>query len=494
MKKINLPWLKHPRIYEINTWQWLHKLSEEYGRKISLETIPIDLIDKNLRNFDVIWAMGVWERSPKGREVAIQHEGLQQEYQKALRYYDTEDVIGSPYAIYYYHVDSHLGGDKGLASFRKDLTERDAKLMLDYVPNHVAIDHLWTLEKSDLFIKGTLEDLISNPFEYFSIGQKVYAYGKDPNFSPWTDTVQINAFSKEAREKAVNTLLSIAEICDGVRCDMAMLVLNEVFAKTWGTKAGKIPDIDFWEFVIPRVKEKYPDFKFIGEVYWDLEWKLQQQGFDYTYDKRLYERLLNDNAPKIKEHLQADWEYQIKLLRYIENHDEERVINVLGEDASKAAAVIVMTLPGARMIHEGQMEGNEIKIPIQLGRTPIDTRNNEIRKFYDNLLDIIPGKNFNDAKWRMCNIDPVDDDSYHNAIAYNWTLNDQMKLIVVNYSTKLCKAHIKIPNLDFGSSEWIFKDLLHSKEYIYSGENFSQYGLYIELNAWKSHIFDVKQL
>jgi hypothetical protein len=237
MKNIHSLWPKHPRIYEINTWPWLYELTEIHGHKISLENIPTDLLDKDLKKFDVIWTMGVWERSPKAREVAIQNEGLQKEYRKALRYFNTDDVVGSPYAVYYYHVDSHLGGNEGITSFREDLHQRGIKLILDYVPNHVAIDHLWTLEKSDLFIKGTIEDLMAKPYEYFSIGQKVYAHGKDPYFNPWTDTVQINAFSQDAREKAVKTLLSIANMCDGVRCDMAMLVLNEIFSKTWGSKA-----------------------------------------------------------------------------------------------------------------------------------------------------------------------------------------------------------------------------------------------------------------
>jgi hypothetical protein len=494
MKNIHSLWPKHPRIYEINTWPWLYELTEIHGHKISLENIPTDLLDKDLKKFDVIWTMGVWERSPKAREVAIQNEGLQKEYRKALRYFNTDDVVGSPYAVYYYHVDSHLGGNEGITSFREDLHQRGIKLILDYVPNHVAIDHLWTLEKSDLFIKGTIEDLMAKPYEYFSIGQKVYAHGKDPYFNPWTDTVQINAFSQDAREKAVKTLLSIANMCDGVRCDMAMLVLNEIFSKTWGSKAGNIPDVDYWDYVIPKVKKKFPEFKFIAEVYWDLGWKLQKQGFDFTYDKRLYERLLYEDAQKIKEHLQADWNYQCKLLRYIENHDEDRVLNLLGEDPSKAAALIIVTLPGACLIHEGQMEGNEIKLPIQLGKKPIETENAEIHQFYENLLDIFPSKDFNEAKWVMCELDPIDDNSYLDVIAYIWSLSEQRKLIVVNYSLKHIKAHVKIPNIDYKSSYWLFKDLLHNREYRYSGKDLSLNGLYIELDAWKSHVFEIEEV
>ena len=226
-----LSWPVHPKIIEINTWPWLTDFSDIYGHKIKLDSIPIEIIDQELTLFDVVWLMGVWERSPIGREIAMNHEGLQEDYRKALRYYSTQDVVGSPYSVYYYHVSSQLGGSDALKSFRADLKDNDLLLILDYVPNHVSIDHLWTLEKSDAFIKGTLEDLMTKPYNFFSIGDTVYAHGKDPNFPPWTDTVQINAFSSEARSKAVNTLLSIAEQCDGVRCDMAMLMVNDVFKK-----------------------------------------------------------------------------------------------------------------------------------------------------------------------------------------------------------------------------------------------------------------------
>ncbi len=231
-------WPNHPKIFEINTWPWLTNLSDIYGHNIKLDDIPVELIDQEMSDFNVIWLMGVWERSPIGREIAMNHEGLQEEYRKALRYYSTQDVVGSPYSVYYYHVSSHLGGPDDLKSFRDELKARDLLLILDYIPNHVSIDHLWTLEKSDVFIRGTLEELMTKPYDYFSIGNTVYAHGRDPNFPPWTDTVQINAFSTEARSKAVNTLLSIAEQCDGVRSDMAMLMTNSVFSKTWGEKAG----------------------------------------------------------------------------------------------------------------------------------------------------------------------------------------------------------------------------------------------------------------
>ena len=488
-------WPVHPKIFEINTWPWLTNLSDIYGHDIKLETIPIELIDQELTLFDVVWLMGVWERSPIGREIAMNQEGLQEEYRNALRYYNTQDVVGSPYSVYYYHVSSQLGGSEALKSFRSDLTAREILLILDYVPNHVSIDHLWTLEKSDVFIRGTLEELMTKPYDYFSVGSTVYAHGKDPNFPPWTDTIQINAFSSEARSKAVNTLLSIAEQCDGVRCDMAMLMTNDVFSKTWGEKAGLLLENEFWVDIISSVKAKYPNFKFIAEVYWDMEWDLIQQGFDYCYDKRLYDRLINANVQSIKEHLIADITYQNKLLRFIENHDEPRAVVAFGADTSMAASIITSTLPGARLIYEGQTYGYKIKVPVQLGRGPTEEANIAITEFYDKLLKIVPGREWDEATWFLCDVEPTDsnDTSFRNIISYQWLKGEQRLLIVVNYNPNHSKAHIRINEIAYGITDWYFTDLLNEKEYKYKGTDLDENGLYVELEGWKSHIFEVRK-
>jgi hypothetical protein len=110
--------------------------------------------------------------------------------------------------------------------------------------------------------------------------------------------VQLDAFSPTLREAVVETLGSIAAQCDGVRCDMAMLTMNDTFERTWGDRAGPRPDADCWPTVIPAVKDAHPGFVFIAEAYWDLEWALQQQGFDYCYDKRCYDRGLVEELPR----------------------------------------------------------------------------------------------------------------------------------------------------------------------------------------------------
>src|SRR4029079_14671348 len=108
----------------------------------------------------------------------------------------------------------------------------------------------------------------------------------------------------------------IATQCDGVRCDMAMLMLNDVFARMWGERAGARPGDEDGPSTIAAVKADHPDFVFMAEAYWDLEYALQQQGFDYCYDKRLYDRLIHEDAGDVHGHLTADSAYQERLVRF----------------------------------------------------------------------------------------------------------------------------------------------------------------------------------
>ena len=189
------------------------------------------------------------------------------------------------------------------------------------------------------------------------------AHGRDPYFPAWPDVVQLNAFAPDLRAAVAETLLDLAGQCDGVRCDMAMLMLNDVFARTWGDRAGPRPAEEYWPDLIAAVKAATPDFVFLAEAYWDLEWTLQQQGFDYCYDKRLYDRLVHEHAEQVRGHLTADVAYQDKLLRFIENHDEPRAAATFPPERARAAAVATLTQTGARLVHEGQLEGRRCSCP-----------------------------------------------------------------------------------------------------------------------------------
>ncbi len=496
MTNIIRVWKEHPNIFEINTLVWLNDLSNKFNEEINLQNIPQEIFDNYLSYFDAVWLMGIWERSPTSEQVAKQHEGLQKEFHNALDDFTEEDIIGSPYAVYYYHVDKYFGGKDGLQAFRDQLIELNVNLILDFVPNHVSRDHLWTLETSNTFIGGTREDLNNNPDAYFETYDKIFAHGKDPYFPSWTDTVQINAFSEDAREKAINRLLSIAEQCDAVRCDMAMLMTNEIFKKTWCDKVGSPPEREFWEVVISAVKQEFPEFKFIGEVYWNMQWDLMQQGFDYCYDKRLYDRIIDLNPSSIKTHLAADFSYQKRLVRFLENHDEPRIINELAIIPSLTGAILVLSLPGMGLIHEGQMKGYQIRTPVQLKRRKKEAINSELLETYRDILDLISTNNIKEGEWELCTVIPIDEEhSAENIISYHWWKdNGKHFLLALNFSEEKSKARIKIPVLPTDPEELLFEDKLNKNSYRYPTQDIQDMGLYIELFGWKSHIFEMRGL
>ena len=314
--------------------------------------------------------MGVWERSPAGLALASANPELQASFREALPDLRPEDVIGSPYCVRRYVADDMFGGRDGLAAARAALAARGVRLILDYVPNHVAPDHPWVMSDPELFVRGSEDDLRADPAGWVAAGGQVLAHGRDPYFPPSPNVVQLNAFSPAMRAATVETLADIASQCDGIRCDMAMLMINDIFAKTWGTRAGAAPPEEIWPAVIGELRGQHPQVVLAAEAYWDMEWELQQQGFDFCYDKRLYDRIIEEDASAVRDHLRADPGYQARLLRFLENHDEPRVASRMDPAAERAAAVSIATLPGATLWYEGQFEGRRVRPPVFLARRP----------------------------------------------------------------------------------------------------------------------------
>ena len=294
-------WSRHPVIYEINAWVWLQELHDKYDRPVTFANTPREEWDSIAGlGVDAVWLMGVWERSPAGVAIANQNKGLLEDFRRALPDYRSEDNVGSPYCVRRYVVDEHLGGVAGLAVARRELATRGLKLILDFVPNHVAPDHPWVVHHPEYFVQGTVDEARNDPASFLETGGKVLARGRDPYFPAWPDVLQLNAFQPGLRRAAIETLSDIARQCDGVRCDMAMLFINSIFERTWGLRAGQRPAAEYWVEVISALNESHPDFLFMAEAYWDLEWELQQQGFNYCYDKRLYDRLEHDAAESVR--------------------------------------------------------------------------------------------------------------------------------------------------------------------------------------------------
>ena len=488
------PWPKHPVIYEINTWVWLQELSQKYKNPITLAKVPLEEWDSiaDLK-VDAVWFMGVWERSPAGIAIANQNKGLLEDFRRALSNFRPEDNVGSPYCVRQYVVDKHLGGPEGLAVARRELAKRGIKLILDFVPNHVAPDHPWIIHHPEYFIQGNTDDARNDPASFVETGGKVFACGRDPYFPAWPDVLQLNAFQPGLRQAVIETVAEIAEQCDGIRCDMAMLMLNNIFERTWGARAGAKPFNDYWTTVIPAIKGRYREFKFIAEAYWDLEWGLQQQGFNYCYDKKLYDRMEHGDAESVRLHLLADLSYQEGMVRFIENHDEPRAAAIFSSGKGRAAAVAILTLTGAKLLHEGQFEGRKVRLPVFLGRRPAEPVDHDLVAFYGRLLKETDRDVFRSGEWRLCERSGWPDNQSHlNLVAWGWRKDDNGYLIVVNLSGASAQALVRIPWDDVKGKSWQLVDVFSGDVYERNGDEMQEQGLHVDLPGWGYHFLQFK--
>jgi Alpha amylase, catalytic domain len=489
-------WPRYPTLYEINTWVWLSELSRDSGSSVDLSCVkPAEWDAIADLGFDAVWLMGVWERSPAGTTIANNNNSLRTDFVRALPDFHDEDNVGSPYCVRRYCVDPRLGGGQGLAIARQELAKRGMRLILDFVPNHVAPDHPWVREHPEYFVQGSADDARNQPGSFMEVGGHIFACGRDPYFPAWPDVLQLNAFHPGLRQAVIETISSIADQCDAIRCDMAMLLLNAIFERTWGSRAGQRPAAEYWSDVIAALKKTHPDFLFIAEAYWDLEWELQQKGFDFCYDKRLYDRLEKESAETVRLHLCADLAYQEKLLRFIENHDEPRAAAAFPSEKQRAAAVTMATLPGARLFHEGQLEGRKIRLPVFLGRRPQEPIDQELHAFYQKLLKAINTPAFREGRWSLCERSGwPDNPSYQNVVAWSWRKGHNGFLVIVNLSDRTSQARVQVPLDEARGKTWRLTDLLSGVIYDRNGDEMVSPGLYMELAPWHSYLFQCRSV
>ncbi len=487
-----MPAVRYPSLYQINTRVWLTELSRPLGRRATLDDIPDRELDALAqKGFDWIWLLSVWQTGLEAQRVSRTHPAWRQEFHETLPDLTDDDIPGSGFAITGYTVHTALGGDAALARLRDRLSKRGLKLMLDFVPNHMGLGHPWVESHPEHFIHGTEDDLARAPQNYARVqrtgGDLVLAYGRDPYFAGWPDTLQLNYANPATQEAMIGELTRIASQCDGVRCDMAMLVLPDVFQRTWGQQAPL-----FWPAAIQRVRGRVPGFTLMAEVYWDLEWTMQQQGFDYAYDKRLYDRLREYRARPVREHLLAGLDFQDKLARFLENHDEPRAAATFSAEVHQAAAVITFLAPGMRFFHQGQLEGRRKRISPHLSRGPSESIDPALQQFYEKLLGILRQPAVRTGHWSLLECTPAwDGNGTHDCfLAYAWQgFAGERLLVIVNYAPNQSQCHVRLPLSDLGGQKWRIEDQLESANYDWNGDDLQARGLFVDMAPWKASVF-----
>jgi hypothetical protein len=490
-----VPSPRHPSLFQLNTRVRLTARSRDVGRPATLDDIPDCELDRLAgMGFDWIWLLSVWQTGTAGRDLSRSHAEWRHEFQETLPDLREEDIAGSGFAITGYTVHPCLGGDAALARLRHRLRQRGLRLMLDFVPNHTAPDHPWVDRHPGYYIAGTESDLARSPQNYTRVagpwGERVLALGRDPYFPGWPDTLQLDYSDPATQEAMVGELLDIAEQCDGVRCDMAMLVLPDVFERTWGRRAPP-----FWPDAIRRVRERVPGFCFMAEVYWDLEWTMQRLGFDYAYDKRLYDRLREGRARPVREHLHAGLDYQQKLARFLENHDEPRAAATFPRGMHQAAAVITFFAPGLRFFHDGQFEGRTKRISPHLRRAPAEPVNQELKDFYDRLLAALRLAAVRQGDWQLLECRPAWDGNWtwDCFVAFGWQNGQERVLVAVNDAPHQSQCYVRVPFTGLGCSSWRLVDRIGSETYERNGDALAATGLYLDMAPWQASVFSLER-
>jgi hypothetical protein len=471
----------------LSAWPWLERLSRRERRFVTLgDVASAEWDDLASRGFDFVYLMGVWQRSAIGREIAREHGELRAEYDRILPGWSSQDVPGSPYSIQGYVPDPRVGGWPGLDRARAELNARGVGLVLDFVPNHTGFDHAWVSAYPERFVLGTADDVQERPGDFRLVGAHLMACGRDPLFPPWQDVAQLNYFNPETRAAMIAELREIARHCDGVRCDMAMLVLNGVFERTWRhvlKDRWPPPDSEFWPDAIGHV----PSLVYLAEVYWDLEWTLQQQGFHFTYDKRLLDRLRVGAAAEIRAHLGADAPFRDRLARFLENHDEPRSAATFGRRLP-AAATLLATLPGLRFFFDGQLDGARLRAPVQLARWPEEPVDSAVRDLYQRLLGAAHRPLFHDGDWKLLDVSPAGDATFQDLIAYRWRLGSDICVIAVNAGRTPAQGHVAVSDDLPDGERFDFCDCLTDRTSRWTRESLVQRGLYVRLPAGQAQV------
>lgn len=406
-----------PSLYQINTRVWLHDTQK--GQAVG--QLSDEVLDTIARDFDYVWFMGIYKQSPYSKQFNSQFHDAE---------FPRGRTTASPFAIPEYAPSPAIAKDwKEWDQFVERLHARGVKVIIDFVPNHVAVDHPWVQEHPEYFAFVSQEEYDRLPprrendgdkrvcqadyYTYTAQDGKTFhlAYGKDPNYAtqPWTDTLQLNYANPKVNEEMKQVLLNLVDHADGVRCDMAMLEDPETFQRTWGLSA---PPENFWKGAIAAANQKAAglgkDFTFLAEAYWDHQ-ELLEDKFNLLYDKEYYDnigKLLRGEITheQFRAHLQKIDEPGFPYILFTENHDEPRAAAAFGIQAANAAAVITACSPSLWMMHEGQEEARRIRTIAQVDYRPNEVVDIPTQQLYGNLLTLRKLQLFRQGEWHVPNL------------------------------------------------------------------------------------------
>jgi len=317
----------------------------------------------------------------------------------------------------------------------------------------------------------------------------------------WADTFQFNYWSPSTIKFMTELLVVLASRADAIRCDMAMLALNDVWERSWGQvmqEGGFLrPQQEFWQVAIDAAKVKSPSTQFFAEAYnYQISRTPEKEllvdlGFDYVYDKDPLDHLQSGgNLDKLRAYITGRSQEQLAHTTHsVENHDEPRAAAALGgQQKAFVGSVLTSTLPGARLFFRGQFDGNAAKLVAQLRRAEAEQSNVALHGQYDRFLDLLKDPVFHKGTWTYIDV-PKEGTSWR-LLAWRWSLGDTKRLVVVNFSDQEAWGVVKVADAEGRGSDTLqVTDMFTDITYQRSASEMRDRGMTCGLKAWSSQIF-----
>lgn len=373
-------------------------------------------------------------------------------------------------------------------------------------------------------------------------GSELYIYhGNDGTHMPWNDTAQLNYLKPEVREAVIQTILHVARNFPIIRFDAAMTLTKKHYQRLWfpepGT-GGAIPSRaeygmskkefdshmpeEFWREVVDRVAREVPDTLLLAEAFWLMEgYFVRTLGMHRVYNSAFMNMLKNeDNASYrsvIKNTLEFDPEILKRFVNFMNNPDEETAIAQFGRDDKYfGVCTMMVTMPGLPMFGHGQIEGFHERYGMEYRRAywdeEIDTH--LVERHEREIFPLMKMRHiFADVK-NFLLYDFFTPEGYVNedVFAYSNRHGDERALIVYHNRFAEARGWIKesvafsvksdgdkrlvkkslAEGLGLTNDErffCIFKDHKSGLEYIRNSKELFEKGLYVELGAYKCHVF-----
>jgi hypothetical protein len=433
-------------IYLLNTLAYLSERGVTVGQ---LEDSDLESL---AGGHDSIYALGIWKRGAEASRMARTHR---HEYLPVRDQLREEEIVGSAFANCGTVLEPLIAhSEREWRKFRERLNRMGKQVYVDGVFNHTGVGDRLAADHPELYFRNPQGVGYPVPTR---TGETVYlANGMDPNYpGGWEDTLQLNWANPETHEQILRRLKTIADMSDGIRLDMAMLVNPATFERTWGWRLSPeeknfLWNNPFWPRAVAEIRSTHPRYRFLAEAYWETD-LLRSLGMEVYAKEDLYNLagwvMEGEQVAKLREFIRCQSpEVREHSVRFIENHDEARAWQRWGEASLPLAAAIAFIPGGYFLVHDGQERGLTKKVPMQISRYGDDRENAQVAGFYADLLAFRASRAFQEGSWKLtdvyqCGSDPTS----ANLVGHQFILQGEGGMTVVaNLRQQTARGYVPI--------------------------------------------------